>query len=80
MNMETVKELIYLVSAVLFILSLMWMSHPSTARRGIVSGVVAMLAAAQTSARGVRWDQQSYWWISPRDPCQRRITTGLALR
>jgi NAD(P) transhydrogenase subunit beta len=45
MNMDTVKELIYLISAILFILSLMWMSHPSTARRGIVSGVVAMLAA-----------------------------------
>ena len=45
MNMDTVIQPIYLVSAILFILSLMWMSHPSTARRGIVSGVVAMLAA-----------------------------------
>ena len=36
MNMDTVIQPIYLVSAVLFILSLMWMSHPSTARRGIV--------------------------------------------
>jgi len=48
MNSETVKiitQLIYLVSTGLFILSLKWMSHPSTARRGIVSGVVAMLAA-----------------------------------
>jgi len=45
MNMDTIIQPIYLVSAVLFILSLMWMSHPSTARRGIVSGVVAMLAA-----------------------------------
>ena len=40
-----VIQLIYLLSAILFILSLMWMSHPSTARRGIVAGVVAMLAA-----------------------------------
>ena len=38
-------QLIYLVSTALFILSLKWMSHPSTARRGIVSGVVAMVAA-----------------------------------
>jgi NAD(P) transhydrogenase subunit beta len=45
MNMDTVIQPIYLLSAILFILSLMWMSHPSTARRGIVSGVVAMLAA-----------------------------------
>ena len=45
MNMDTVIQPIYLLSAILFILSLMWMSHPSTARRGIVAGVVAMLAA-----------------------------------
>jgi len=48
MNADTVKivtQLIYLVSTGLFILSLKWMSHPSTARRGIVSGVVAMAAA-----------------------------------
>jgi len=45
MNIHTVKELIYLISAILFILSLMWMSHPSTARRGVFSGVIAMLAA-----------------------------------
>src|SRR5471030_1456495 len=48
MNVETVKtvqELIYLISAILFILSLMWMSHPSTARRGVFAGVIAMVAA-----------------------------------
>ena len=45
MNIHTVKELIYLVSTILFILSLMWMSHPSTARRGVFAGVIAMLAA-----------------------------------
>ena len=45
MSMDTVIQPIYLVSAALFILSLMWMNHPSTARRGIVSGVVAMVAA-----------------------------------
>ena len=45
MNMDAVIQPIYLISAMLFILSLMWMNHPSTARRGIVSGVAAMLAA-----------------------------------
>jgi H+-translocating NAD(P) transhydrogenase subunit beta len=48
MNPETVRivtQLIYLVSTGLFILSLKWMSHPSTARRGVVAGVVAMVAA-----------------------------------
>ncbi len=56
MNIHTVKELIYLISAILFILSLMWMSHPSTARRGVFAGVVvAFLAAAPPSHRAVRW-------------------------
>jgi NAD(P) transhydrogenase subunit beta len=42
---DNVIQLIYLVSAVLFILSLLWMGHPSTARRGVFAGIVAMLAA-----------------------------------
>jgi NAD(P) transhydrogenase subunit beta len=45
MNINLVIQPIYLISAILFILSLMWMSHPSTARRGVLAGVVAMLAA-----------------------------------
>ena len=45
MNMDNVIQPIYLVSAGLFVLSLMWMNHPSTARRGVISGVVAMIAA-----------------------------------
>ncbi len=45
MSMDNVIQPIYLVSAGLFILSLMWMNHPSTARRGVISGVVAMIAA-----------------------------------
>ncbi len=54
-------QLIYLVSTALFILSLKWMSHPSTARRGIVSGVVAMLAAVGGTLMvpGL----ESYYWI-----------------
>jgi NAD(P) transhydrogenase subunit beta len=35
----------YLLSAVLFILSLRWLSHPRTARRGLVAGVLGMSAA-----------------------------------
>jgi NAD(P) transhydrogenase subunit beta len=61
MNIETAKELIYLISAMLFILSLMWMSHPSTARRGIVSGVVAMLAAIGGTL--LLPEIHSYHWI-----------------
>ncbi len=45
MNMDSVIQPIYLFSAVLFILSLMWMNHPSTARRGVFAGVAAMVAA-----------------------------------
>ncbi|MGA2621233.1 MAG: NAD(P)(+) transhydrogenase (Re/Si-specific) subunit beta [Thermoguttaceae bacterium] len=45
MNLDTGTQLIYLFSTALFIFSLKWMNHPRTARRGIVSGVVAMLAA-----------------------------------
>ena len=61
MTLETAKDIIYLCSAVLFILSLMWMSHPSTARRGIVAGVVAMLAAVFGTL--MLPDIQSYTWI-----------------
>ena len=45
MTLDNGTQLIYLFSTALFILSLKWMNHPATARRGIASGVVAMLAA-----------------------------------
>ena len=35
----------YLLSAVLFVLSLRWLSHPRTARRGLLAGVLGMSAA-----------------------------------
>jgi NAD(P) transhydrogenase subunit beta len=35
----------YLAAAVLFILSLRWLNHPSTARRGVAAGVAGMAAA-----------------------------------
>jgi NAD(P) transhydrogenase subunit beta len=38
-------EAAYLVAAVCFILSLMWMSHPSTSRRGVRVGEAGMLLA-----------------------------------
>ena len=43
--MDHVIQPVYLVSAALFILSLLWMGHPSTARRGVFAGVIAMIAA-----------------------------------
>jgi NAD(P) transhydrogenase subunit beta len=38
-------ELTYLVAAALFILALYWMNSPQTARRGVLSGVIAMALA-----------------------------------
>jgi NAD(P) transhydrogenase subunit beta len=61
MNMDNVIQPIYLVSAALFILSLMWMSHPSTARRGVFSGVIAMLAAIIGTI--LLPEIKSYTWI-----------------
>ncbi len=43
--MTTVIECTYLISAVLFILSLKWMSSPSSARRGVWAGELGMLLA-----------------------------------
>jgi NAD(P) transhydrogenase subunit beta len=40
-----VVEATYLAAAVCFILSLMWMSHPTTSRRGVVAGELGMLLA-----------------------------------
>jgi H+-translocating NAD(P) transhydrogenase subunit beta len=62
MNVDTFIQLIYLVSTALFILSLKWMNHPSTARRGIVSGVVAMAAAIGGTL--LHPDIVSYHWIA----------------
>ncbi len=61
MNMDNVIQPIYLVSAILFILSLMWMSHPSTARRGVFSGVIAMVAAIGGTL--LLPEIHSYTWI-----------------
>ncbi len=38
-------QLAYLVACGLFVMSLRWLNHPSTARRGVLAGVVGMAAA-----------------------------------
>ena len=38
-------EFSYLAAAALFILSLRWLNHPRTARRGVAAGVAGMAAA-----------------------------------
>jgi len=45
MTIETLTQLIYLISTGAFILSLKWMSDPKTARRGVFAGVGAMALA-----------------------------------
>jgi H+-translocating NAD(P) transhydrogenase subunit beta len=42
---EQVIQLTYLSAAALFILSLRWLNHPRTARRGVAAGVAGMTAA-----------------------------------
>src|SRR5205807_5215544 len=42
---QTVIEIVYLVASALFILSLRWMSSPSTARRGVRAGELGMVLA-----------------------------------
>ena len=43
--MENLLPAIYLLAAVGFILAIKWMSHPSTARRGVIIGEIGMLLA-----------------------------------
>ena len=64
MSAETLVQLLYLVSTALFILSLRWMSGPETARRGVFSGVAAMLLAVLGTLAGVAATGGThYWWI-----------------
>lgn len=42
---QTVIEITYLIASALFILSLKWMSSPTTARRGLFAGEIGMVVA-----------------------------------
>src|SRR5437667_1979161 len=42
---QTIIEVVYLIASVLFILSLKWLSSPSTARHGVWAGELGMLLA-----------------------------------
>ncbi len=42
---HNLTQLTYLVATALFVFSLKWLSHPSTARRGVLAGVLGMTAA-----------------------------------
>src|SRR5208337_1095287 len=59
---QTVIEVTYLVASVLFILSLKWLSAPTTARRGVRAGELGMLLAITGTLlnRGI----VDYKWIA----------------
>src|SRR5947208_6124684 len=40
---QYIIEIVYLIASALFILSLKWMSSPSTARRGVRAGEIGMV-------------------------------------
>src|SRR5258708_34289204 len=44
-GMEHIIEITYLIATALFILSLKWLSSPTTARRGVFAGKLGMLLA-----------------------------------
>ncbi|MGI8671013.1 MAG: NAD(P)(+) transhydrogenase (Re/Si-specific) subunit beta [Luteitalea sp.] len=61
MSPQTI-DVVYLVSAALFIFSLKWMSDPTTARNGVFAGVAAMVLAVAGTL--LRTDITSYTWIA----------------
>jgi len=57
----TLYQFLYLAAAFLFIFALKWMSHPSTARRGVFSGELGMLLAVVGTL--IRHEVIDYQWI-----------------
>jgi H+-translocating NAD(P) transhydrogenase subunit beta len=45
MTSQTLIEILYLIASILFILSLKWLSSPSTARHGVLAGEIGMVIA-----------------------------------
>ncbi|HEX2258477.1 MAG TPA: NAD(P)(+) transhydrogenase (Re/Si-specific) subunit beta [Actinomycetota bacterium] len=58
---EWVVEFAYVLAAVGFILALKWLSHPTTARRGVKAGEIGMLLAVIGTL--LRAEIVSYEWI-----------------
>jgi NAD(P) transhydrogenase subunit beta len=52
---------VYIISAALFILSLKWMNHPATARRGVFAGEFGMILAI--SGTFMAFDVHNWTWI-----------------
>ena len=58
---ETVVKVAYLAASVLFILALKWLSHPTTARRGVKAGEIGMLMAVVGTL--LKAEVVNYEWI-----------------
>ena len=56
-----IYQLLYILAAAGFILALMWMGHPATGRRGVISGEIGMLLAVVGTV--LRHEVVSYEWI-----------------
>lgn len=59
---EIFVQFCYLAAAALFILALKWMSHPSSARRGVVAGELGMLLAVVGTL--LRHEVVEFQWIA----------------
>jgi NAD(P) transhydrogenase subunit beta len=59
---DTVIPLAYLLSAGCFVLALKWLSHPTTARRGVRTGEIGMLVAV--AATLFRFEIVDFRWIA----------------
>jgi NAD(P) transhydrogenase subunit beta len=59
--MASLVQYFYIVSAALFILSLKWMNHPASARRGVFAGEIGMLLAIVGTF--LAFDVHNWIWI-----------------
>ncbi len=59
---QHIIEVVYLIASALFILSLRWMSSPTTARRGVLAGEIGMLLAICGTL--LHHDIVDYKWIA----------------
>jgi NAD(P) transhydrogenase subunit beta len=59
--MQHLVQYFYIISAALFILSLKWMNHPASSRRGVFAGEIGMLLAI--TGTFLAFDVHNWTWI-----------------
>ncbi len=60
--MTAAVQLAYLIAAILFVLSLKWLSAPATARRGVLAGEIGMAIAVVSTIFAI-WPPANLGWI-----------------